>query len=53
MIYKNKLLLDWGNINCGEIKYIGEENNIPIIDIEGDFIYDTTTNKVTYVLRNG
>ena len=38
MIYKNKLLLDWGNINCGEIKYIGEENNIPIIDIEGDFI---------------
>ena len=37
IIYKNKLLFDWENIKCGEIKCIGEENNIPIIDIKGDF----------------
>ena len=38
IIYKNKLLFDWETIRCGEIKCIGEENNIPIIDIKGDFI---------------
>ena len=38
IIYKNRLLFDWKSIKCGKIKYIGEENNIPIIDIEGDFI---------------
>ena len=37
LIYKNKLLFDWGKIKFGKIKYIGEENNIPIIDIKGDF----------------
>ena len=52
MIYKNKLLFDWGNIEYGKIKYIGEENDIPIIDIEGDFIIKNYNGKsLTSLIR--